>query len=279
MSSKGKWLSAIVTIFWWLGGSINRAGAADPVAPGLNAGFRVMTYNIHHGEGMDKRVDLPRIAHLILREKADLVALQEIDQGVQRTKKQDFPEELAKLTGMACVFSNNFHFQGGDYGNAILTRHPVRQWTNTHIRMLRPGEQRGILQVVVEIDQKPLLFISTHLDFRADDTERLAHVEQLKACVKKFAGMPVLIAGDFNDRPGSRTCQAMGKEFDDAWLLAGSGEGFTIPSGHPNQRIDYVWILKNSPVKPVRASIPASDASDHLPVVVEMAWPSLTSKP
>ncbi len=26
---------------------------------------RILSYNIHHGEGMDKRIDLPRIAEVI----------------------------------------------------------------------------------------------------------------------------------------------------------------------------------------------------------------------
>src|SRR6185295_732374 len=71
------------------------------------ATIRVMTYNIHHGEGLDGKVDLLRIAELIKREGADLVALQEVDKGVARTARRDLPGELAELTGLSCVFSNN----------------------------------------------------------------------------------------------------------------------------------------------------------------------------
>src|SRR3954447_16208752 len=69
--------------------------------------FRAMTYNIHHGEGLDRKIDLVRIAELIKRERADIVALQEVDKGVERTGRRDLPQELASLTGMTCVFSNN----------------------------------------------------------------------------------------------------------------------------------------------------------------------------
>ena len=102
--------------------------------------LRVMTYNIHHGEGLDGKVDLLRIAQLIQREGADIVALQEVDKGVARTARRDLPAELAELTGMACVFSNNFPYQGGEYGNAVLTRFPVRRVTNTRYQMLRAGD-------------------------------------------------------------------------------------------------------------------------------------------
>jgi endonuclease/exonuclease/phosphatase family metal-dependent hydrolase len=62
--------------------------------------FRVMTYNIHHGEGPDGKVDLGRIASAIKAEKADIVALQEVDRGTLRTRQRDLTAELAKLTGM-----------------------------------------------------------------------------------------------------------------------------------------------------------------------------------
>src|SRR5215510_5239404 len=52
--------------------------------------FRVMTYNIHHGEGLDDKVDLLRIAQLIKEQRTDIVALQEVDKGTERTQKRDF---------------------------------------------------------------------------------------------------------------------------------------------------------------------------------------------
>ncbi len=45
--------------------------------------LRVMTYNIHIGIGMDKKLDLQRIADVINRERPDLVGLQEVDRGVR----------------------------------------------------------------------------------------------------------------------------------------------------------------------------------------------------
>jgi endonuclease/exonuclease/phosphatase family metal-dependent hydrolase len=139
-----------------------------------------MTYNIRHGEGMDGRVDLERIAEIIRREGADIVALQEVDRGVARTARRDLSGELAALTGMTCVFSNNFHFQGGEYGNALLTRFPVREWRNRHYRMLREGEQRGCWRWSWTWGRR-LVVLNTHLDFRPDDAERLSNVAEIMA--------------------------------------------------------------------------------------------------
>lgn len=254
----------------WMGAALGtgcRAPAHVAVAP-----FRVMTFNIHHGEGLDGRVDLERIAAVIREQRADIVALQEVDKGVRRTAGRDFPAELADLTGMTCLFRNNFAYQGGEYGNALLTRFPVRRWTNTHLRMLRAGEQRGVLQAVLEVQGRELLVLNTHLDYRRDDAERLANVAQLREILAGYPGLPAVLAGDFNDLPGSRTWAALAAEFDDVWPLVGAGEGFTIPSARPERRIDYQWRRQGAPLRPRRAWVPESDASDHRPLVVEWEW-------
>ncbi|MCB1129314.1 MAG: endonuclease/exonuclease/phosphatase family protein, partial [Verrucomicrobiae bacterium] len=178
-----------------------------PTAPTQAADLtlRVMTWNIHHGEGTDGQVDLERIAAVIKAEEVALVALQEVDKGVERTNRRDLAGELAALTGMTALFSNNFSYQGGEYGNAILSRLPVTSWNNTHLRMLRPGEQRGVLQATVDWHGIPLRFLSTHIDYRRDDAERLANVAEFQQLAARSATRYFMIAGDFNDFPDSRT--------------------------------------------------------------------------
>jgi endonuclease/exonuclease/phosphatase family metal-dependent hydrolase len=233
-----------------------------------------MTFNIHHGEGMDGRVDLARVAALVRDAAADIVFLQEVDRGVERTARRDLPAELESLTGMACVFSNNYAFQGGEYGNAILTRFPIRRWTNTHLAMLGTGEPRGVLQVVVDAGGHDLVLLGTHLDHRPDDAERLASVAQVRELLAQYGTMPVLFGGDFNATPESRTWTALSASFDDTWAAVGQGSGFTIPSRAPDSRIDYLWVSKGASVRPLRAWVPVSDASDHLPLVAEFEWGS-----
>src|SRR6185437_13939279 len=85
----------------------------------------VMTYNIHHGAGMDKRVDLPRIANLIKQFNPDFVALQEVDVDTNRTGHLNQPAELGKLTGMHPLFGRAMDYDGGQYGVMILSRSPA----------------------------------------------------------------------------------------------------------------------------------------------------------
>ena len=62
--------------------------------------LRVLTYNIHHGEGVDGKIDLERIAAVIKSVEPHIVAVQEVDQGTARTARVDQPAELARLTGL-----------------------------------------------------------------------------------------------------------------------------------------------------------------------------------
>ena len=267
MNRKALLISVVVNLCVLLvGGCTTRHPHPAPVM------MRVMTYNIHHGEGLDGKVDLARIAKLIKQERADIVALQEVDKGVRRTALRDMPAELAALTGMTGIFSNNFLYQGGEYGNAVLTRFPVKSWSNHHYQMLRPNEQRGILQVVLDVHGRELVFMNTHIDSRPDDAERWLNVGEIEALEKQYRGQSMIICGDFNDLPTSRVYQRMGETFHDTWMQAGQGDGFSFPANPPTKRIDYIWISKDKALLPRKVWIPESKASDHLPVVAEFSF-------
>ena len=234
--------------------------------------FRVMSYNIHHGEGQDGKIDLLRIAQVIKSEGADIVALQEVDKGTERTARRDFPAELAELTGMTSVFSNNFSYQGGEYGNAVLTRFPIASWTNTHYRMLREGEQRGLLQLVLDVHGHDLVFMNTHIDYRPEDNERLSNASEIQKCSGNYQARTIILCGDFNDTPGSRTYHKLKELFDDSWELSGRGDGSTFSANHPHKRIDYIWLSTNRSVVPLKVWVPKTDASDHLPIIGEFQF-------
>ena len=122
--------------------------------------LRVMTYNIHHAEGLDGKVDLERIANVIRQSNADIVALQEVDKNTRRTGGIDMPADLARLTGMNVAFGANLdNFQGGQYGTAILSRFPFESYENHRLRQARRVKQRWVLQAVLKNGQRQLLVI------------------------------------------------------------------------------------------------------------------------
>src|SRR4051812_31865294 len=163
----------------------------------------VMTYNIHHGAGNDKQLDLPRIASVITATKADLVALQEVDLGTNRTQHVAQAEELARLTGLHYVFGSAMDYDGGKYGDAVLSRFPISSsrivplpWT--------PGDQHEPRAALIATCQLPhdrkLRFISTHLDHTHEPSDRFLQAEALVASLEDRVGhSPVeILAGDFN---------------------------------------------------------------------------------
>jgi endonuclease/exonuclease/phosphatase family metal-dependent hydrolase len=234
--------------------------------------FRVMTYNIQHGAGADEKIDLLRTAEAIKYEQPDIVALEEVDNGVERTARRDLTAELAAMTGLTGYFSNNFNFQGGLYGNAVLTRFPILQATNTHYQMLRPKEQRGLIQLILDVNGRKLLFMVTHIDYRKDNAERLMNIAEIKHTLAQYPGLPTVLCGDFNDFPNTPVHKAMEETFDDTWQLIGHGDGLTFPSPEPKERIDYIWLGKDKSVVPIKAWVPDTQASDHRPFVADFKF-------
>jgi endonuclease/exonuclease/phosphatase family metal-dependent hydrolase len=231
----------------------------------------IMTYNIHHGKGVDGVLDLDRIADLIQKSGADLVALQEVDVKTERVQGLHTMQYLAEKLDMEWVFGQNLSFQGGGYGNGILSAYPIESWTNEHFPLYLEGEQRGLLQTMIHCQGMTIAFWNTHLDHRPNDTERK---QSATTIVKKSDTLrySLVIAGDFNDIPESSSIQKINQSFLDTWHETGHDSGFTFPTQAPERRIDYIFYRDHSDsyfhLKPVKSTILQSPASDHLPLVV-----------
>jgi len=227
-----------------------------------------MTYNIHVGVGMDKKLDLPRIAEVINRERPDLVGLQEVDRGVKRTEGKDEIAELAAMTQMNFAFAHNLDYQGGQYGVAILSRFPIRTTDHRKFENKRVAERRGMIRVELDVDGRTINFVTTHLDYQYDDG-RLFETEQLMRFLRPIKG-PLIVTGDLNDEPSGSAYKLMLGSFEDAWMRGrGKGEGLSYPADKPVKRIDYIF-TRPAGVKVKRAWVVNTLASDHLPVVADI---------
>jgi endonuclease/exonuclease/phosphatase family metal-dependent hydrolase len=230
-----------------------------------------MTYNIHVGVGMDKKLDLPRIAAVIKHEHVDLVGLQEVDRGVERTQRLDEIAELARLTRMDYAFAFNLKYQGGQYGVAILSRYPIRATDHRLYKNTREAERRGFIRAEVMIDGRIVNFVTTHLDYQYEDG-RVFEAEQLLSALKDVKG-PLVVVGDFNDIPTGGAYQLMRDQFADAWVdTRANDSGFSYPADKPAKRIDYIWFRRADPVGAKRTWIRNTLASDHVPVVADLKF-------
>jgi len=166
--------------------------------------LRVLCYNIHYGQGTDGKYDLERLAAVISRAKPDLVALQEVDVGVLRSGRVHQAQRLGKLAGLQVRYGPTQHYQGGLYGNAVLTRlpildvaiHPLPYTEATPQRVTYP---RGAIAVTVRAPNgKPLRFISTHFQHNVPE-DRVAEAEAInRLFADDTSEVPTILAGDIN---------------------------------------------------------------------------------
>jgi len=234
--------------------------------------IRVLAYNIHHANppSLPDSIDLPAIARVIRESGADLVALQEVDVRTSRSGKSIHQAEaLAELTGMYFYFSRSISFQGGEYGNAILSRYPIENSEKIALSTQEGTEPRALLLATVALPTgQKVLFAATHLDFSNPEiTARQARniTEQLRN-----QPMPVILAGDFNATPGSKAISELDRYFQRTCV---ENCPPTIPVINPEKTIDFIFYSRNKYIEVVHHEvIPETYASDHLPVAATLVW-------
>lgn len=233
--------------------------------------LRVLCYNVHWCLGTDGKYDVARLADVIAKTKPDLVALQEVDVGVERSGRVHDVRELSKLTGLAGRFGPTQHYQGGLFGNAVLTRfpildvaiHPLPYTESTDERTTYP---RGAIAVTVRgPDGEPLRFISTHFQHNVPE-DRVAEAKAINQLFgREDDNTRTILAGDMNAIPDAAPVTELLKRWTNAMDEAATP---TAPSTKPRSRIDYVFYRNASQFRLVESTvIPESVASDHRPVL------------
>jgi endonuclease/exonuclease/phosphatase family metal-dependent hydrolase len=247
--------------------------------------LRVMSYNIHAGTGQDNVLDLDRQAAVIEAHRPDVVALQEVD--VHWSARSDYADQaswLAARLRMRAFFGPIYTLPPDrpgapprEYGLAILSRFPILAAENHKITRLStqgpdPGPELapGFPEIVIRVRGMPLHVYDTHLDFRADPAMRRVQVADMLAIMNERPGATIL-AGDFNAAPDAAELAPLWSELNDVMTRPGGPDLPTYPADVPLQRIDYVTATPGIGVRGVW--VPETVASDHRPVVADLALP------
>jgi endonuclease/exonuclease/phosphatase family metal-dependent hydrolase len=233
--------------------------------------LRVMTYNIHIPRGMDGEFDAERIAKVIRDADVDLVAIQEVDVGVNRSGRVDQCAQLARLTGMHAIFGKGRDYDGGQYGQMILSRRPLGPMT-VHPLPGDADQERRVALFVTVPQPEPLpglRVVATHLH-HADEGHRLRQAAEIERLLDEHASDDaVLLLGDLNATPGSKVMKGLLER----WVDAAADAGPTFPADKPDRRIDYILLPKDHGWDVIHAEVLEEPvASDHRPVVVELRW-------
>lgn len=242
--------------------------------------LRIMTYNVHSCIGMDGKLSPDRIARVIAHYDPDIVALQELDVGRQRTGDVDQAHRIANNLEMDFHFHPALELEEELYGDAILSRFPMSLKRAAPLPGLphRPDlEKRGALWVSIDIEGREIQLINTHLGLRKK--ERILQTEALLGrqwLAHPDCRGPTILCGDFNALPNSNVCKRICQTLKDAQAtLHNHRPQRTWFGRYPVGRIDHVFV--SDEFRMLACQVPRNAmtclASDHLPLIVELALP------
>jgi endonuclease/exonuclease/phosphatase family metal-dependent hydrolase len=241
--------------------------------------FRVLSYNIHRAIGVDRRFAPGRIARILDSHDADLVLLQEVDEGAPRSRELDLAREIAEQVGYPhLAVGHNVSLRKGRYGNATLSRHPILTQRNIDLT-IGARKRRGCQHTRVALSRgggrHELEVFNLHLGLSA--RERQQQIGLLLAS-RELAALepqtPCLIGGDFNDWRALLWpvfTELMGfRSATDRPGARGAGAP-TYPSFSPLGALDrlyYKGSLRLLHARVCRLQL-SRVASDHLPIIAD----------
>ena len=237
--------------------------------------LKVITYNIHRAIGVDRRFRPERVVRILRHYEADVVLLQEVDEGAPRSRELNLAKELARAAGYPhFALGHNVSLRKGRYGNATLSRFPILRERNIDLSVAQSWIRRGCQHTSVQVGGRTLEVFNLHLGLSAK--ERLQQIELLSRSHEFRVGeaAPMVVGGDFNDWRSL------------LWPTFTNGFGFlcatdsqtgrrgaiaTYPSFSPQGGLDRLYYrgpLRLLSSRRCRLQI-SRLASDHLPVIAE----------
>lgn len=262
-----KLIDRIVFVFILIFGFTGCNNNGSQVESNVPVRLKVLSYNIYHGENMDGGSNLAMVARIIRALDPDLVALQEVDSCTNRSGGIDISDVLGKLTGMYHKFGKAMDYQGGGYGEAILSKYPILETVNHSLPASEGHEPRAALEITMKLpSDKKIRFIGTHLDHTRDSEDRIQQTRTINEKAFTDSEIPMVLAGDLNARPGSDVINI----FLEKWIDATDGKALYNSNQDTRRgRIDYIMYFPEIAWKVIEYRIiDEKNASDHNPVFV-----------
>lgn len=226
--------------------------------------FRLVTYNVHKCRGLDRRTTITRIAEVLHEVAPDIAALQEV------TEHQ--AEVIARDLAMKFVMGENRKHFGHAYGNAVLSRFPIRESRNYDLSV-EGREQRGCLRADVAWKESSVLHVfNVHLGTsfleRRQQGRLLVAAELLNDLGIEW---PRVVLGDFNEWTSGLATRLLRSHLRSVDIRHHLRRSRTYPGVLPMLHLDHIYYdpaLKLQRLLLWRTK-KALVASDHLPLAAE----------
>ena len=238
----------------------------------ISAGaIKVMTYNVHHCNppGKPGVIDVDAIAAVIKQQRADMVAVQEVDVNTGRSGKISQAEQLAAKAGYRFYyFGKAMDFDGGAYGVLLLSRYPLTDTVTYSLPRAgdKGGEPRVLAAATIALPNgRSVRFGSTHLE-AYNNTSRILQVKEISRIAGETA-LPFIVAGDWNATEGSEVIRILDADFTRTCYQCPS----TFWEGGETGAIDFIAFRPKAAFQVLSHQVVQNkEASDHMPVVAAL---------
>lgn len=216
--------------------------------------LRAVSYNIHSGRNLFWRKRLDQMVQALKELDADVIGLQEVHQNPRYGYQADY---IAQQLNYEVVFAPSIALAGGFYGNAILSRHPLKD--TSVIQLPARREKRTLLTASISWSGREISIWNTHCSL--NQASRSLQLQMLKELTAERSEFPRLIMGDFNS-----SAITLSPYYEDCAVVHGKENLPTIPAFR--RRLDYIfasvhWNVCSYDLYPYTWS-------DHLPVIVNL---------
>jgi endonuclease/exonuclease/phosphatase family metal-dependent hydrolase len=234
--------------------------------------LRIATYNIHKARGLDSRTRVERIARVLEKVNADIIALQEVVNREGASIEKHQAGYLAERLGYRFAIGETRKHRGGIYGNVTLSR-----WEFEQIRQIdltvSGREKRGALRTDIQVGHRLVHIFNVHLGTahreRNKQAVRLMDKDLLRAV--DISG-PRIVLGDFNDWNHGLVTRTLSAEFHFSDIAAHLRRTRGYPGFLPLLHLDHIYCDDHVRIAGAHFHRDrlALIASDHLPLVADL---------
>lgn len=212
----------------------------------------VASYNIQHGiyfpaflENGCRDATLEPVIAFLKEKSPDICGFNEIYGEGSIFGNQ--PKLLADGLGYDYVFGRAIDLPNGPYGNAIITRYPIKSSRTIEIKTdpdsIKPPrlyhEDRALLIAEIDVNGTAVTVMTCHFGLNVEEAEAAAQV--ITNELTRIQS-PTVLMGDFNITPDNALVQALSKLLNDT---ACGKPQLTFPSNSPERKIDYIFASRD----------------------------------